>query len=80
VTDNPGHVSWCVSSSDKHHSESGQTSNNYCVEQVNKQGVILDYEPFNTIGAEPEHFPYGPIKLHLSWKSGALKETVRQNY
>jgi hypothetical protein len=37
VTDNPGHISWYVSSPDKHHSESGQTSNNNCcVEQINK--------------------------------------------
>jgi hypothetical protein len=45
----------------------GQTSkNNCCVEQVNKQGVILDCECFNSIGAEPEHLPYGPVKLLLS--------------
>ena len=62
VTDNPGHISWCVSSPDKHQSESGQTSkNNGCVEQVNKQGVILDYECFDSIVAEPEHLPHGPV-------------------
>jgi len=81
VTDNPGHISWCVSSPDKHQSESGQTSkNNCCVEQVNKQGVILDYECFNSIGAEQEHLPYGPVKSLLSQESGSLKETMRQNY